>query len=200
MEIYSHCKGRCLAISSQNRRICTHNSPKYKAINYYGSEGKHYAAGNYTSTWFRTTFSTYFPIRGPICLAWRTETVVDTNQLAFHFSMFGRNRSSFSLLPAPFLFQKWKILTPSEKVPMWFKKKKKKKKHQAVAIVSLSSFNNILLTAYFEQPCRCWKYIAFKAGVRSLRGRLRKKQQQKSVVTLVLRGLFFRAIQRLDYF
>lgn len=38
------------------------------------------------------------------------------------------------------------------------------KKHQAVAIVSLNSFNNILLTAYFEQPCRCWKYIAFRPG------------------------------------
>lgn len=63
---------------------------------------------------------------------------------------------------------------------MWLKKKnKQKKKHQAVAIVSLSSFNNILLTAYFEQPCRCWKYIAFKAGVRSLRGRLRKKNTHK---------------------
>lgn len=47
VEIYSHCKGRCLTLSSakgsswkRQMNIYTHKTPKYKAINYYGSEGK----------------------------------------------------------------------------------------------------------------------------------------------------------------
>lgn len=67
-----------------------------------------------------------------------------------------------------------------------------KKKHQAVAIVSLSSFNKILLTVYFEQPCRCWKYIAFRPGSDLCEGANKEKQTKKKpkkkkqrVVTLV---------------
>lgn len=48
VEIYSHCKGRCLALSStedssQKRQTVEYiytQSQKYKAINYYGSAGK----------------------------------------------------------------------------------------------------------------------------------------------------------------
>lgn len=61
VEVYSHCKGWHLALSSGRERQTdkTNQAPKYKAINCYGSVEKriiyiykyiYYAAGNYTST------------------------------------------------------------------------------------------------------------------------------------------------------
>lgn len=43
--IFKYCKGRCLALSSakdhhRQMNIYIHQTPKYKAINCYGSEGK----------------------------------------------------------------------------------------------------------------------------------------------------------------
>lgn len=67
-----------------------------------------------------------------------------------------------------------------------------KKKHQAVATVSLSLFNKILLTVYFKQHCYCccrWEYITFQGRWSDLWGG-----------TAVIRRLFFRAIQRLCLF